>query len=867
MDCVKCSRENTKYKCISCGLRVCQVCSLQAPSGTPGYSEEDKTLGFCSEACRPGPASQTSAKKRPAFSDHSETKPTSASGKQASLTSYFNLSKKQKKTDDSRDEEKDDKQAESESKEKGKKRMVSAETVERKWKRETLAAYDADKWLEYDIEKKNAVNLRCKVCKKYETNISGMKFFRREWITGSSNYRPSSAVDHAKSEPHKYAMRKFLREEEGKSVVETRQPGQKDIVEGIRYMNEKERTQLKRKFEVAYVVAKQELPLSSYDAILELEEHHGIEIGAPYRHSNACGSFIDFIGDAMAANLRQQLHDVKFFSVLWDGSTDVSAKEKETTFVMYLDKDSCPNQVEVKTSFLGLRDLDHANASGVKDTILDGFTKLGVDNFTTKLVGLGADGATVNRGDKQGVKALLQEEMPWLVFVWCMAHRLELALKESLRGTYFDVVDNMLLKMYYLYEKSPKKLRELKEIFDLVKESMEFNDGDGLKPVRASGTRWTAHKTAAIYRCIDKFDVYMTHLENVASDNTYKASDRAKITGYLRQWNTPKMLASLCFYRDILEPARRLSLMFQKESVDTVLAAEALVTVKNRLEKLSTKSVENFPSVKSMMAKISTTDGKSKYRSLDLGSDISTQLQLLERKKAAEIQSVQNALLSRLESNDSCYLDAVSQVLNSEGWERTMESGDADVDFADDHIDKLLEQFSKPLRDAGMKGSDTEVKEEWHGLLHYALKYLTPSSATYLKTWKRIFSSPRCQEEFPNILLLVELVFCFPVSTAKVERLFSHMKRVVSSKRSSLGTDRVESLLRIGQDGPPLKEFDANEAMELWGRSKRRRPGQKLKRQYKKRQSKKIQYQFETDDEDASSEEELAFDSGSEIEA
>ena len=31
-----------------------------------------------------------------------------------------------------------------------------------------------------------------------------------------------------------------------------------------------------------------------------------------------------------------------------------------------------------------------------------------------------------------------------------MAHRLELALKESLRGTYFDVVDNMLLKMYYL---------------------------------------------------------------------------------------------------------------------------------------------------------------------------------------------------------------------------------------------------------------------------------------------------------------------------------------------------------------------------------------------------------------------------------
>ena len=44
------------------------------------------------------------------------------------------------------------------------KRMVSAETVERNWKVETLAAFDANKWLDYDIEKKNAVNLRCKVC-------------------------------------------------------------------------------------------------------------------------------------------------------------------------------------------------------------------------------------------------------------------------------------------------------------------------------------------------------------------------------------------------------------------------------------------------------------------------------------------------------------------------------------------------------------------------------------------------------------------------------------------------------------------------------------------------------------------------------
>ena len=48
--------------------------------------------------------------------------------------------------------------------------------------------------------------------------------------------------------------------------------------------------------------------------------------------------------------------------------------------------------------------------------------------------------------------------------MWCLAHRLELAIKDALKGTLFDDVDDMILRLYYLYEKSPKKCRELKDI-------------------------------------------------------------------------------------------------------------------------------------------------------------------------------------------------------------------------------------------------------------------------------------------------------------------------------------------------------------------------------------------------------------------
>ena len=71
---------------------------------------------------------------------------------------------------------------------------------------------------------------------------------------------------------------------------------------------------------------------------------------------------------------------------------------------------------------------------------------LAIANFKVKLVGLGADGASVNNGDKSSVKTKLKEEMPWLIFAWCMAHKLELGIRDALKGRFFDDVDEMLLR-------------------------------------------------------------------------------------------------------------------------------------------------------------------------------------------------------------------------------------------------------------------------------------------------------------------------------------------------------------------------------------------------------------------------------------
>ena len=77
-------------------------------------------------------------------------------------------------------------------------------------------------------------------------------------------------------------------------------------------------------------------------------------------------------------------------------------------------------------------------------------------------------------------------------------------------------------------------------------------------------------------RILDKFGLYITHLENVATDTSYRGKEHNRIQGYLNKWKTSKMLVNLCFYLELLKLIMQLSLNFQKEKIDAVSAAIAL---------------------------------------------------------------------------------------------------------------------------------------------------------------------------------------------------------------------------------------------------------------------------------------------------
>ena len=250
--------------------------------------------------------------------------------------------------------------------------------------------------------------------------------------------------------------------------------------------------------------------------------------------------------------LNSDLAKAKFYSVLCDGSTDNSVKENEVIYASYFDPVPYgSDSVEVKIAFLEMNDLNDQSASGLTAAIKNSFQSIGITE-TNKLIGFTSDSASVNRGDKNSVKTSLRENSPWLVFIWCITHRLELAIENALQGMIFNTIDEIILRLFYLYQKAPKKLCQLCELHEMYKGAMDFLS-DSCKPKKVSRMQWILHKLGAMKTCLDKWRIYIQHLESLAEDKSYKPKDCKKMKGYLRKWKKTEIPFMLALFTGMLE--------------------------------------------------------------------------------------------------------------------------------------------------------------------------------------------------------------------------------------------------------------------------------------------------------------------------
>jgi len=745
-----------------------------------------------------------------------------------------------------------------------KQKRVIPVTTFNKWQLQCDKEFSTLSWLRCDKDSTSSFveTLWCVVCRKYETSIQGMKNFSRSWIVGSTNQRISNITDHGKTEQHNAAMTRY-RIEQAKSAsvpITTYSP----IVRSLLTMDKSTLEKMERKFDICYLLVKEGMAFKKYSALYSLEERHGVELGNAYKTKDSARVFTNYIAQHQRNSFMATFSKAHFFSFLMDGSTDAGNVEDEVFVLIHCFKDDKSEVICSHARFFSVQVPKKADADGLIACLGSVLQEIGISNVLDKscvlesddkpiLVGGGTDGASVNIGRQNGMKAKLEKHLPWLFWAWCYGHCLELACKDALTSNLFQNVSEMLLRLYLIYSKSPKKTRELCDIVIDLKEVFEIPEGGDI-PVRAQGTRWIAHKRKAMQRVVDRFGAYVNHLTTLSVDTSINSTDRARLKGYLHKWQQSSILIGCALYVDVLKSPSFLSLSLQKENLDVVMALQHILRSVKHLKALAESCPDEWPTIKLVLSKItSDEEANSVYQGAILKSFTPSIVCSCQDQALHDLLRLDQMMRSRLEWSDIKLLRSILVFIDTQSWVRNgndmgsslidLSSSDTELEPDDstmasiyDAVDYITSSFKEPLEKQGV--GLLALRDEIEEVVCYSRKYFALQKENYQKIWFKLYTTPDAKK-WPNVLLLCELIFSLPFSNGIVERIFSILKVIKTEKRTNLSVDSLRDLLEIKVEGPAFDDFIPRPAVELWWKDCKttRRPSQLPRKEYRPRAS------------------------------
>ena len=198
-----------------------------------------------------------------------------------------------------------------------------------------------------------------------------------------------------------------------------------------------------------YWLTKEAIPLSKYDSLLAFLR----DVEAPnikyFKHSDklydsyyTATELLDVISSDIDNSITDKLQSSPFVSILTDESTDRCIHKKMTMYARIIDP------VSYVPSTLYLTDISVDNGTGrhLADKIIQ---EVGRRNIpTSKIMGLGTDGASAMTGQNKGLTGMLLRHNPHIKNVHCIAHRLALCTSQAATNIpalkeYQDIMRNL----------------------------------------------------------------------------------------------------------------------------------------------------------------------------------------------------------------------------------------------------------------------------------------------------------------------------------------------------------------------------------------------------------------------------------------
>ena len=340
----------------------------------------------------------------------------------------------------------------------------------------------------------------------------------------------------------------------------------------------------------------------------------------------------------------------------------------------------------------------------------------------------------------------------------------------------------------------------------------------GVRPLRACGTRFIAHKVSALTRLVDRFGAYLSHLIALSEDRSLKSVDRQKLKGYVLRWQKSKFLLGCAFFHDLLRPVGILCKVLQEDGLCIVRTVESFMKTKKALDEIKSKDFEDLVTVKKVLGRIQQEDDSSNvtYQGADLYSHTQS-MSFMKSNYASWVTAVDTCLVKRLkiQEEELVILTHAVTLFATHGWERS-----SSPSFGHASLEAICNWFTIPLEKASI--DVTLIQQEWDDMVEYAKQYLSLVQDDYKVVWWKIFNSVDAKS-WHNVLGVIELLFSLPLSNGHLERVFSQLKLIKNDWHINISEDRLDQLIRIGTDGPPIDKWDSLNAINDWYKDKTRR--------------------------------------------
>lgn len=512
---------------------------------------------------------------------------------------------------------------------------------------------------------------------------------------------------------------------------------------------------------------------------------------AKYTSHDIQNELLAIMGRMVRASIADEVNEAGEFSVMADETKDCSKVEQMSIVLRYFYNGS------VYESFVGFFPLNSLTADSLSSLILSELQQLGID-YKSKMIAQGYDGASVMSGKNAGVAALIMKEAVMAIYVHCHAHRLNLALVDSVKSVPQACEFFALLENLYVFVSGSAVHARWIEI------QREMHKGEKPRELqRLSETRW-ACRYAACRALYDRLPAVMQLLlEMKCCDNANRRIEARSLLAVIDVY----FIFVLHLMRHILGLTQSLSMLLQSSTVDMSAAVELINVTKDELDKARTddshfctlwdESVELC-----QKCDIDADERPVRQRKIPVTLTDSVVMETVGDRSAGQmdrksfirvmvyIPVIDNitAEFERRFSAMHCSIIAGIDAMNP-----------SSANFADfDCLKHLAQHYKSDLVD---------LEHELHSVRRLIEKKVE-KPATLVSF---VATLTRYKDAFPEVYRLGKICIALPVSTAACERSFSALRHIKSWVRNSISHGKLcnVSLLAIERERAHALNSDA----------------------------------------------------------